>query len=101
MTIATSTLPEIRPVTDLRTKYNEVCALATETQKPVVLTKNGVAAYVLHDSAAYDQEQRRLRVQLALREAEIEERYCPDSVSKEESDRRIAEIFKLWGIDYA
>lgn len=94
-------LPQIRPITDLRTKYNEVCALATESQAPVILTKNGVASYVLQDSNAYDREQRRLRTHLALREAEIEERYRPDAISAEESDERMKCIFAQWGIDYA
>lgn len=94
-------LPMIRPITDLRTQLNDVCAQATETQGPIVLTKNGAASYVLLDHNAYDAMNRDARIYLALREAEIEERHRPESVSAEESDAKMREIFALWGLDYA
>ncbi len=93
-------LPVIRPITDLRTQLNDVCVQATETQEPVVLTKNGVSSYVLMDSNAYESAERRNRIYLALREAEIEERYRPEAISAEESDAKMHEIFALWNIDY-
>lgn len=93
-------LPIIRPITDLRTQLNDVCTQATATQEPVVLTKNGTAAYVLMDSGAYETAERRNRVYLALREAEIEERYRPEAVPTAESDAKMREIFALWGLDY-
>ncbi len=94
-------LPIIRPITDMRTNLNDVCRQATETQEPVVLTKNGIASFVLMDSSAYDAAERRNRVYLALREAEIEERYRPDAISAEDSNAKMTEIFKLWGLNYA
>ena len=93
MTAAVAALPLIRPITDLRTQFNDVCAQATESQEPIILTKNGCAAY---EAAA-----QRNRMFLALREAEIEERYRPEALTAEESDARMAEIFKVWGLDYA
>lgn len=93
-------LPIIRPITDLRTQLNDVCTQATATQEPVVLTKNGVASYVLMDSGAYETAERRNRVYLALRETEIEERYRPEAVSAEESNAKMSEIFAIWGLDY-
>lgn len=101
MTIFGSTLPIIRPITDLRTQLNDVCMQATESQEPVVLTKNGSASYVLMDSGAFEASSRRSRIYLALREAEIEERYNPHAMSSEESDAKMSEIFSLWGLDYA
>lgn len=93
-------LPIIRPITDLRTQLNDVCSQATELQEPVVLTKNGVASYVLMDSDAYECAERRARTYLALREAEIEERYRPEAVSAAESDAKLREIFALWNLEY-
>ena len=93
-------LPIIRPITDLRTQLNDVCTQATATQEPVVLTKNGTASYVFMDSGAYETAERRNRVYLALREAEIEERYRPEAVPDAESDAKMREIFALWGLDY-
>lgn len=94
-------LPIIRPITDMRTNLNDVCGQATETREPVVLTKNGVASYILMDSDAYSAAERRNRVYLALREAEIEEKYRPEAITAEESNLKMSEIFKLWGLDYA
>ncbi len=101
MTPALMELPVIRPITDLRTNLNDVCAQATETQEPVVLTKNGVASYVLMDSNAYDAAAQRNRVYLALKEAEIEEKYHPEPIAGEEVRARMDELFRLIGIEYA
>ena len=101
MATTASPLPIIRPITDLRTHLNDVCSQATDTQEPVVLTKNGVGAYVLMDSNAYDAMRRTDRYNLAIREAEIEQRYNPDPISAKEADKRMKDIFQLWGIDYA
>ena len=89
-------LPIIRPITDLRTQLNDVCTQATATQEPVVLTKNGTASYVLMDSSAYETAERRNRVYLALREAEIEARYRPETVSQAQLDERMDKMFALW-----
>ena len=70
--------------------YDKVLALAE---------KYGL--YVLEDCAAYEAAAQRNRMFLALREAEIEERYRPEALTAEESDARMAEIFKVWGLDYA
>ncbi len=101
MGAAIQELPTIRPITDLRTHLNDVCAQATETGKPVVLTKNGSASYVLMDSDDYNAASQRNRVYLALREAEIEERYHPEAITREESKARLKEIFAHLGVDYA
>lgn len=93
-------LPVIRPITDLRTHLNDVCTQATELQEPIVLTKNGVASFVLMDSNAYDTVERRNRVYLALREAEIEEQYRPDTLPADDSDAKMREIFAIWKLDY-
>ena len=101
LTTLAQSLPIIRPITDMRTKFNEVCKQATEEQEPIVLTKNGSAAYLLYDIDAYEAKVAESRMRMALREAEIEERYRPDSMSAEESNARMRELFSLWGIDYA
>lgn len=93
-------IPPIRPITDLRTQLNDVFAQATETQEPIILTKNGVATHILFDHDAYNAIEQRNRLYLALREAEYEEKYRPETVSAEESDAQIREIFSLWGLSY-
>lgn len=98
---AATPLPAIRPITDLRTRLNDVCTQATESQEPIVLTKNGSAAYVLMDSGAYEAAQQANRIYLALREAEIERRYNPEPLSEAQANDEMREIFSLWGLDYA
>lgn len=101
MPYAERALPIIRPITDMRTKFNEVCEQATEEQEPIVLTKNGVASYLFIDSNAFEAMRRRDRFHLALREAEIEEKYHPDAVDAADSDKRMTDLFSLMGIEYA
>lgn len=36
-------IPQIRPISDLRTNLNDVCELARESQQPIFMTKNGKA----------------------------------------------------------
>ena len=94
-------IPVIRPITDLRTQLNDVFAQATELQEPIILTKNGVASHVLMDCEAYNAMEQRNRTYLALREAEIEERYSPETLTEQQSNERMREIFALWGLEYA
>ena len=98
---AARALPLIRPITDMRTKFNEVCAQATEEQEPIILTKNGQASYLFIDKNAYEAQQRSNRIRMALREAEIEEKYHPTAMSEEESNQRMADIFSALGVAYA
>lgn len=100
MPASSTALPIIRPITDLRTKMNEVCNQATELQEPIVLTKNGSAAYVLMDSQTYQSLEQRERIYLALKEAELEEKYNPESISAKDSNKQIAEVFKAMGVTY-
>ena len=93
-------LPIIRPITDLRQRLNEVCEQAKETREPIVLTKNGSPAFVLLDSDAYEDQQQANRLYLAIREAEIEEQYRPESIAAKDADDEIRKIFATWGIDY-
>ena len=67
-------LPETRPISDLRTKLNEIEALAKKTRGPVIMTKNGTASLVVMDSEAFNERLLHERLVRKLREAEIEER---------------------------
>lgn len=93
----TATLPLIRPISDLRTDLNDVCAQAQETRQPIFMTKNGKASLVVIDSAAYEEERQRERYAHKLREAEIEERYQTATVSQKELDARMKQVFEALG----
>lgn len=91
-------LPLIRPISDLRTDLNGICEEAREAQQPIFMTKNGKASLVLMDCDAYERQRQHDRYVLKLREAEIEARYHPETVSQAELDRRLDDAFSKWGV---
>lgn len=92
----TMPLPLIRPVSDLRTDLGGICDMARETQQPIFMTKNGKASLVVFDSEAYERQRQHDRFVEKLREAEIEAKYRPDTVSQAELDGRVSELFRTW-----
>lgn len=85
-------IPSIRPISDLRTKLSELEQLAKETGEPIIMTKNGAPSLVLMDSEAYNASLQHMRAVRKLREAEIEARYNPGTVSFEEANQRFESI---------
>ena len=86
------TIPQTRPISDLRTHLSEIESEAKETGEPIVLVRNGSPALLVMDCAAYNQAVQRERHIRKLREAEIEARYREESYSLSDSKRRIADI---------
>ena len=95
-------IPQIRPISDLRTNLNDVCELAHESQQPIFMTKNGKASVPLVRKsfvgegaakpgrfASYVQK---------LREAEIEEKYRSESLTKQTVGDSIERLFAHWGV---
>ena len=76
-------LPQIRPISDLRTRLNDIEALARETREPIIMTKNG---------KAYDEHLRHERAVRKLREAEIEEKYRPAAIPFDEVKARVEQL---------
>lgn len=89
-------LPVIRPVSDLRTDLNGICEEARETQQPIFMTKNGKASLIVMDCDAYERQRQHDRFVMKLREAEIEARYHPETVSQAELDERLDRVFSAW-----
>lgn len=48
-------MPNIRPSSDLRNKYNEISDYCHKYQKPVFLTRNGVGDLVVMTIAQYEE----------------------------------------------
>lgn len=88
-----ATLPTIRPISDLRTKLNDIEAVAKETQEPIIMTKNGAPSLVVMDSNAFDEMMRRERAVLKLREAEIEAKYTSRTYTRAEVMDSLQDIF--------
>lgn len=95
------TIPETRPISDLRTHLAEIERIAKETGEPIVLTRNGTHTLVVQDSEAYNQRIQRERHIRKLREAEIEAKYRAEALTLEQSRARIAEIAQTLGASYA
>ena len=91
-------VPDIRPISELRTNLNGICEDARNTQEPIFMTKNGKAALVVIDCEAYERQRQHDRYVLKLREAEIEATYHPEAVSQEQLNAHMADIFKTWGL---
>ncbi|BAK45178.1 type II toxin-antitoxin system prevent-host-death family antitoxin [Eggerthella sp. YY7918] len=93
----TAALPQIRPISDLRTRLNEIENLARETQEPIIMTKNGTASLVVIDSDAYNDHLQHERAVRKLREAEIEEKYRPEAVSYDDVKNRVDLLLEAVG----
>lgn len=89
-------LPVIRPISDLRTDLNGICDEARDTRQPIFMTKNGKASLVVMDCEVYEQQRQRDRYVMKLREAEIEARYRPETVSQAQLDERLDKVFAMW-----
>lgn len=87
-------LPQIRPISDLRTKLNEIEVNARESGRPVVLTRNGAATLVVLGSEAFDEHLRHERAVRKLREAEIEAKYVSGSYSHEKVRGRTQQLLE-------
>lgn len=85
-------LMETRPISDLRTKLNEIEEQAQTSGEPIVLTRNGKSSLVVMASDAYDAHVADERIARMLREAEIEAKYRKETTSLEDSKLRIAQI---------
>lgn len=93
-----SAVPQIRPISDLRTNLSEVCEQAHESQAPIFMTRNGSPSLVVMDSEAYNSQLNHDRTYLKLKEAEIEARYNPDSIPLAEVEKRLDDILSQWDI---
>lgn len=86
-------LPQIRPVSELRTNLPEIEQIAQETGEPIILTKNGAAKLVVMDNDAFNEHLQHERAVRKLREAEIEARYTKEKpLSLEAVKERVAAI---------
>jgi prevent-host-death family protein len=79
-----TTIPQIRPISDLRNNFAEVARTAHRSQKPVYLTKNGRADLVVMSIEAYEQDLFEAEIYRKLREAEIEARTTTKRYTHEE-----------------
>lgn len=65
-------MPNIRPISDLRNKSNEISEFCRGTREPVFITKNGIGDMVVMSIETYERQQAQLELYAKLAEAEAE-----------------------------
>ena len=78
-------MPQIRPVSDLRNNFADISKIVHETAEPVFLTKNGYGDMVVMSIEAYEEKKFESEIYFKLKEAELEakstnKRYSHDEV---------------------
>lgn len=63
-------MPNIRPISDLRNKANEISELCRESREPVYITKNGAGDMVVMSIETYERQQAQIKLYAKLAEAE-------------------------------
>ncbi len=91
-------IPNIRPISDLRTNLNDVCEQAQQTKQPIFMTKNGKASLIVIDCEAYEAQQKHDRYIQKLREAEIEAKYHNETFTQDQVNEDMQRIFDVWGV---
>ena len=82
-------MPNIRPISDLRNRADEISRLCHSTAEPVFITKNGREDLVVMSQAAYEQQEARLDLYAKLDEAEDEAKSGRGAVGHEALMRRL------------
>ncbi|MFZ5986248.1 MAG: type II toxin-antitoxin system prevent-host-death family antitoxin [Bacillota bacterium] len=65
-------MPIIKPISDLRNKFNEISDICHKEGEPVFITKNGEGDLVVMSLAAYEKQRALLDLYEKLSEAEHE-----------------------------
>ena len=66
------TMPNIRPISDLRNNANDISEFCHQTREPVFITKNGVGDMVVMSMETYERQQALVNLYAKLAEAEEE-----------------------------
>jgi len=77
-------MPQIRPVSDLRNNFAEISRVVHETSEPVFLTKNGYGDMVVMSFEAYEKLQFESEVYFKLKEAELQAKQTNQRFSHKE-----------------
>jgi prevent-host-death family protein len=90
-------IPNIRPVSDLRNNFSEISRQVHATNDPVYLTKNGRGDMVVMSMEAYEQDRFETEIYLKLKEAEIQAESTTKRYTLEEAKERMERIIASAG----
>jgi prevent-host-death family protein len=95
------TMPQIRPISDLRNNFTEISRIVHESGEPVFLTKNGYGDMVVMSVEQFEAFRQERRIDVALQEAQREALENPTRYDFEEvsSNLRKKLMAKVDGAD--
>ena len=65
-------MPDIRPISDLRNKANEIADYCKDSREPVYITRNGAGEMVIMSMEMHERREAQIELYAKLAEAEIE-----------------------------
>ncbi|MDD2574439.1 MAG: type II toxin-antitoxin system Phd/YefM family antitoxin [Bacillota bacterium] len=86
-------MPFIRPISDLRNKFNKIASICHNEQEPVFLTKNGQGDLVVMSLSLYQKQQNLLDLYQKLGEAEAESRSDAPTITHQDFMKQLRERF--------
>jgi prevent-host-death family protein len=92
MSVGLATVPQIRPVSDLRNNFSDISRIVHKNAGPVFLTKNGRGDMVVMSIEAYEEAAFQSEVYHKLKEAEIQAESTTKRYSHTEVMERLEKI---------
>ena len=82
-------MPIIKPISDLRNKFNEISDICHNEGEPVFITKNGEGDLVVMSLATYERQKTLLELYEKLSEAEYESKSGVAKISHEDVMKKL------------
>jgi prevent-host-death family protein len=86
------TIPQIRPISDLRNNFSDISRMAHKNAGPIFLTKNGRGDMVVMSIEAYEEDAFQSEIYHKLKEAEIQAESTTKRHSHSEVMKRLQNI---------
>ena len=87
-------IPQIRPVSDLRNKFSDISRTVHASKEPVYLTKNGRGDMVVMSLEAYEKNLFQSEIYIKLKEAEYQASSTKKRYNHEEVMNELHKIVK-------
>jgi prevent-host-death family protein len=84
-------MPIIKPISDLRNKFNEISDICHKEGEPVFITKNGEGDLVVMSLATYERQRTLIELYEKLSEAEYESMSGVTKISHEDVMKKLRE----------
>jgi len=82
-------MPIIKPISDLRNRFNEISKICHKEGEPIYITKNGVGDLVVMSLARYEKQEALLELYQKLSIAEVQSNSEIERLSHKEMIKRL------------